>query len=256
MKVVILAGGYGTRLSEETKEVPKPMVRIGSMPIIWHIIKHYSHYGFNDFIIAANEKNNSLVMKKFFYDLMNLEEDITLDFSKKSTSFIKNKNNKWNIKIIDTGADTETAGRIFKLKSFIGNERFLVTYGDGVSDLNLNELIKTHESKKGIATLTAVRPTARFGYLSTEDNKVLDFEEKHPNREAFINAGYFVFEPEVFDYFNGDHLSLAVLKNIALDGKLFCHYHHGFWQCMDTMRDVRILRDKWESNNTEWKLWD
>ena len=255
MKVVILAGGFGTRLSEETKSIPKPMVKIGTMPIIWHIMKHYSYYGYNDFIIATNKLNNSLVLKKFFHDYMLLGNDICFDYHLNQVTNISKSTEDWKVQIIDTGSQTETAGRIAKLRNYIGNETFMATYGDGVSTVNIDKLLSTHIQSKGIATLTAVKPTARFGYLNLENNMVTDFIEKHPDQEAYINSGYFVFEPQVFDYFEGEDKSLAVLSEIANDRKLFTYFHDGYWQCMDTMRDVRILREKWDSGKADWVIW-
>ena len=255
MKVVILAGGFGTRLSEETKSIPKPMVKIGTMPIIWHIMKHYSYYGLNDFIIATNKLNNSFVLKKFFYDYMLLRGNIQLDYSENKISNNSSSTNNWKVQIVDTGAHTETAGRIAKLRPYIGDETFMATYGDGVSTVNLHQLLKTHNESGGIATLTAVKPTARFGYLDLDGNRVLDFIEKHPDQEAYVNSGYFVFEKEVFSYFEGEEKSLTVLSEVAKDNKLFTYFHEGFWQCMDTMRDVRILREKWDSGKPEWAVW-
>jgi len=225
MKCVILAGGKGTRISELTKNIPKPMIRILGKPILYHIMKHYSDYGFTDFIIAAGYKKN--IIKNFF---------------------INKKFPKWNIKIVDTGQNTMTGGRLRRLKKFLNNETFFLTYGDGLSNVNLNKLIKFHKKYKKISTLTSVRPPARFGAIKISRNKVTYFKEKSKLDEGWINGGFFVFEPEIFKYIKGDktYLEREPLQSISKRNQLLAFKHEGFWQCMDTMRDKYLLEKEFK----------
>jgi glucose-1-phosphate cytidylyltransferase len=222
MKVVILAGGKGSRLSELTKKIPKPMVRINNIPIIVHIMKHYSKYGFNDFIIAAGYKKN--IIKNFF----------------------KKKIKNWKVEVIDTGLNTMTGGRVKRLKRVLKSERFLLTYGDGISNINILNLVSYHKKKNGIATLTAVRPPARFGAIKINNGKVSVFREKSALDEGWINGGFFVCEPEIFDYLKNDKtiLESEPLQNLGKSKKLFAFKHTKFWYCMDTLRDKKILEKK------------
>ena len=257
MKVAILAGGVGTRLVEETQVKPKPMVQIGNQPILWHIMKHYAHYGHKDFYIALGYKGE--VIKRYMVDYCSLSSNITVDFS---TGQIKDQKNDarrdWTVHLIDTGDATLTGGRIKRLAPLIGNETFMLTWGDGVSNVDFDRLLEFHRSHGKLATVTAVRPPARFGRLEIEGNQVLVFSEKPQLGEGWINGAFFVLEPGVFDYIDGDMTQWErdPLERLAADGQLMAYLHDSFWQCMDTLRDKRLLEALWDSGKAPWKIWE
>ena len=251
MKVIILAGGLGSRLSEHTKDIPKPMLKIGNKPIIWHIMEIYSNYSHNDFYVAAGYKSEEI--KKYFIDYSIYNSDFTIDLSTNKTEIHKYHKVNWMVTVIDTGIETQTGKRIKDLKNFIGNETFMLTYGDGVSDVDINELTKFHKSHGKIATLTAVRPVARFGELNLNETKVMEFKEKNQINQGWANGGFFVLEPEVFDYINGDVMfEKTPLEKLAKDDNLMAYKHEGFWQCMDTKRDYNFLEKLYLDGNTPW----
>lgn len=256
MKVIILAGGLGTRLAEETTIRPKPMVEIGGHPILWHIMKHYGHFGFNEFFIALGYRGD--VIKRFFVDYYNLSGDMTIDLSRGAIETRDQKCEDWTVHLVDTGQETQTGGRVKRLEPWLKDETFMVTYGDGVCDVDLRELLKFHRSHGRIATVTAVRPPSRFGGLVFDGDIVTDFAEKPQIGEGWINGGFLVFEPELFKYLEGDHSSLEVdaLEHLASDGQLAAFRHDRFWQCMDTLRDKRLLETLWQEGRAPWKLWD
>lgn len=256
MKVAILAGGYGTRLAEETEVRPKPMVEIGGRPILWHIMKHYDHFGFSQFVIALGYKGEYI--KKYFVDYCSFDGDLTLDFH---TGGVRRENGtkpNWTVQLIDTGVETATAGRIKRLKPHLGNETFMLTWGDGVSDIDLHDLLAFHRSHGRLATMTAVRPVARFGHIEMEGDQIVQFAEKPQTHEGWINGAFFVVEPGIFDYIGGDDTSWekGPLENLAEDGQLMAYRHTSFWQCMDTLRDKYYLQQMWESGRAPWKLWE
>jgi glucose-1-phosphate cytidylyltransferase len=255
MKVVILAGGFGTRLTEETEAKPKPMVEIGGRPIIWHIMKHYAHYGFKEFFIALGYKGE--VIKHYFLDYRTLSGSMTVDLASGDTLVHDRAAEDWMVHLIDTGLDTLTGGRVKRLEPSLRNETFMVTYGDGVSDVPLDELLKFHRSHGRLATVTAVRPPARFGGLIFNGDLVAEFTEKPQIGEGWINGGFLVLEPGIFEYLKGDDTSLEAdaLEYLVADGQLGAYRHDRFWQCMDTMRDVRLLESLWQSGKAPWKVW-
>lgn len=255
MKVVILAGGFGTRLSEETNRVPKPMVEIGGRPILWHIMKYYSYYGFKEFIIALGYKGE--IIKEFFLNYYTLQGDMTIYLKNGKIKNYNNDSEDWIIHLIDTGLHTSTGGRLKRLESWLKNEKFMLTYGDGLTNLNLHDLSSFHCKWKRMATVTAVRPPARFGGLLFEGDLVSEFTEKPQIGEGWINGGFMVFEPEIFEYIYGDETRLEqdVLEKLACDRQLVAYKHTGFWQCMDTLRDVRLLEDLWNSGKAPWRVW-
>jgi glucose-1-phosphate cytidylyltransferase len=255
MKVGILAGGLGTRLSEETVEKPKPMVEIGGKPILWHIMMHYSHYGFDNFAIALGYKAEAI--KKYMVDYCSLNSNLTVNLRSGQIERHGGESPDWTVELIDTGLHTNTGGRIKRLIPYMGNETFMLTWGDGVSDINLNELLAFHRSHGKLATLTAVRPPARFGHLELEGDQICEFSEKPQTREGWINGAFFVLEPQVFDYIEGDDTQWekGPLERLAADGQLMAYKYSGFWQCMDTLRDKRRLESLWESGNAPWKTW-
>jgi glucose-1-phosphate cytidylyltransferase len=257
MKVVLLAGGMGTRISEETDHRPKPMIEIGGKPILWHIMKIYSHYGFNDFIVCCGYKG--YFIKEYFHHYYMYQCDLTVDLSNNDITYHRSKSEPWKVTLIDTGLSTMTGGRIKRIQEYIGNEPFMLTYGDGVGNININELIDFHHKNGKLATLTSVLPQGRFGSLEIEksSNKVLSFNEK-PDNGGWINAGFFVLEPGIFDYIkNGDSTiwEREPLENIAKDGQLVCYKHKGFWKPMDTLRDKNELENSWSSGKADWKIW-
>jgi glucose-1-phosphate cytidylyltransferase len=256
MKVAILAGGLGTRLSEETVVRPKPMVEVGEQPILWHIMKHYSHFGFKDFVIALGYKGEYI--KRYFMDYYHLSTNLTIDLSQGSVHPQHTVRDDWRINLIDTGTATNTGGRVKRLQPWLGEETFMLTYGDGISDLNLNDLIQFHRAQGRIATITAVRPPARFGGIVFDGDLVAQFTEKPQIGEGWINGGFMVLEPEVFQYLKDDDASLEAhaLERLANERQLAAYRHDGFWQCMDTLRDKRILDSMWDSGNPPWKLWE
>lgn len=258
MKVVILAGGYGTRISEESQFKPKPMIEIGSMPVLWHIMKLYSSYGFNEFVICAGYKQH--VIKEWFADYFLHTSDITFDFTQDDKIIVHNKRaEKWKVTVVDTGLDTMTGGRLKRIKSFIGNEPFFMTYGDGVADVNIKELLEFHKAHSKKATLTAVKPDSRFGVLDiTDNNQINAFREKSQVDSGYINAGFMVLEPDVLDYIKDDSVMFErePLEVLAENNQLMCFKHNGFWQCMDTLRDKVKLETLWVENKAPWKVWN
>jgi len=255
MKVVILAGGYGTRLAEETDRIPKPMVEIGGRPILWHIMKHYAHYGHKEFFIALGYKGE--VIKRYFLDYYTLNGSITINLVNGEVQAQEKECEDWIVHLMDTSLHTLTGGRIKRLEPWLKDETFMVTYGDGVSDIDLQDLLRFHRSQGKLATVTAVRPPARFGGLIFDGDLVAEFTEKPQIGEGWINGGFLVFEPGVFDYLEGDHTSLEAdaMERLAADRQLAAYRHEGFWQCMDTLRDVRLLESISQSGNPPWKVW-
>ena len=258
MKVLILAGGFGTRLSEETHLKPKPMVKIGGNPILWHIMKIYSAYGFNDFIILLGYKG--YYIKEYFANYFLHQSDVTIDLRTNKMEVHNNSSEPWKVTLIDTGLDTMTGGRIKQAKKYIGNEKFMLTYGDGVGNINIKELLEFHNSHNGYITVTSAQPEGRFGALEIdENNKVKSFIEKPKGNGNWINAGFFVCEPEVLDYIENETECIfeqKPLKNLAKDGKMYTYKHPGFWKPMDTLRDKRELEKLWNSGKAPWKIWN
>ena len=257
MKVVILAGGYGTRISEESHLKPKPMIEIGGKPILWHIMKEYSYYGFNEFIICCGYKQN--IIKQWFADYYLYNSDVTFDFSDNNKMTIHNNvAEPWKVTLVDTGLDTLTGGRVKRIEKYIGNETFMLTYGDGVSDINILDLVKFHKETGKMVTITAASVQQRFGVLDIDDeNVVSSFREKSTDDGSKINAGYMVLEPEVFKYISGDNemLENEPFHRIVELGQLAAYKFDGYWQCMDTKREHEKLEALWESGNAPWKHW-
>jgi glucose-1-phosphate cytidylyltransferase len=255
MKVAILAGGVGTRLAEETEIKPKPMVEIGGRPILWHIMQHYYSYGHKDFIIALGYKGDYI--KKYFTDYAALSGSMKISLRSKQVTHLDGNVPDWNVELIDTGNATLTGGRIKRLQPFIGNEPFMLTWGDGVSNVDLDKLLKFHKSHGKLATVTTVRPTARFGHIEFEGDRVARFTEKPQTAEGWINGAFFVIEPKVFDYIDGDttQFEKEPMEGLARDGQLMAYKHTGFWQCMDTLRDKKLLQDLWDAGDPPWKMW-
>lgn len=255
MKVAILAGGYGTRLAEETEIRPKPMVEIGGKPILWHIMMHYAYYGFKDFVIALGYKGEAI--KKYMVDYSSLNSDLTIDLKSGRIQTEQGDKPDWMVKLVDTGTNTQTGGRIKRLVKHLGKETFMLTWGDGVSDVNLNDLLAFHRSHGKLATMTAVRPPARYGHLNIENSRIVEFTEKPQTGEGWINGAFFVLEPGIFDYIDGDDTvwEKEPLERLAKDGQLMAYQHTSFWQCMDTLREKYILEKLWQSGNAPWKLW-
>jgi glucose-1-phosphate cytidylyltransferase len=257
MKVVILAGGLGTRLSEETDLKPKPMVEIGEFPIIWHIMKIYSYYGFTDFIICLGYKG--YVIKEYFANYFLHKSDIEIDIKNNEIEYLNSKTEPWKIKLIDTGLNTMTGGRIKRVKKYLENETFMMTYGDGLSNVNLNLLEQFHLKSNKMVSVTAVQPTGRFGSLSIkEEDNITTFLEKPPGDNFWINGGFFVMEPDVFDFIKGDQTiwEREPLEQISNINQLIAFKHNGFWHPMDTLRDKNYLNELWKSGNAPWRLWD
>jgi len=256
MKVVLLAGGFGTRLSEETDIKPKPMVEIGGKPILWHIMKIYSAYGFNDFIVCLGYKG--YVIKEYFANYFFHMSDVTIDLKNNQMEVHTVKAEPWKVTLVDTGLNTMTGGRIKRVKDYIGNETFMLTYGDGVGNINIKSLLEFHKQHGKYATLTAVQPSGRFGALDIEDIQVKNFKEKPKGDGAWINGGFFVLEPQIFEYIEGDETiwERDPLENLAKDGQLMAYKHTGFWKPMDTLRDKIQLQKLWETNQAPWKVWD
>ena len=256
MKVAILAGGFGTRLAEETEIKPKPMVEIGGKPILWHIMNIYSHFGFNDFIIALGYKGEFI--KKYMVDYCSLSSDLTVDMKNGEVKQNQRKKTDWTVRLIDTGLKTQTGGRIKRLAPYIGDETFMLTWGDGVCNIDLFELIDFHKSHGKLATMTAVRPPARYGHIDIENKVVKEFSEKPQTGEGWINGAFFVLEPEIFNYINGDETvwEKEPLEKLSRDGQLMAYQHQSFWQCMDTLREKYILEDLWQTGNAPWKIWE
>lgn len=257
MKIVILAGGYGTRISEESDLKPKPMLEIGNKPILWHIMKTYSYYGFNEFIICAGYKQH--IIKQWFADYYIYNSDITFDFSQGNKMVIHNNvSEPWVVTVIDTGLNTMTGGRVKRVKDYIGDETFMLTYGDGVADINIGELYKFHKEHGKLATMTAVRPEGRFGVMEIENNYISSFREKSQSDCDWINGGFMVLEPEVINYIRDDTIVLEKepMEHLSKAGELLCYKHKGFWQCMDTLRDKKKLEAMWAGGNAPWKVWE
>ena len=257
MKVVILAGGFGTRISEESEFKPKPMIEIGGMPILWHIMKEYSKYGYNEFVICAGYKQH--VIKKWFADYFLHMTDVTFDFTQENKMVIHDKYAEpWKVTVVDTGLNTMTGGRIKRIQKYIGNEPFFMTYGDGVADVDIDELLKYHKEHGKVATLTATDVNQRFGVLDlSEDNTVNEFKEKISDGSK-INVGYMVLNPKIFDYIEGDQtvFEKEPLQDLAKEGELKAYMHNGFWQCMDTKREKDKLEEMWANGTAPWKVWE
>lgn len=257
MKVVILAGGFGTRISEESHLKPKPMIEIGEKPILWHIMKMYSSYGFNEFVICCGYKQH--VIKEWFADYYLHNSDITFDFTKENKMIVHNTAlEPWKVTLVDTGLHTMTGGRIKRIREHLGGEPFMLTYGDGVADVNIPELIRFHEEHGQMATITSVQPGGRFGTLDiSEDGTISNFREKKKEDGGWINAGFMMLEPEIIDLIEGDSTVFEKypLEEAARRGQLNTYKHHGFWQCMDTMREREQLEQMWTSGNAPWKIW-
>ncbi|KAF0191105.1 MAG: glucose-1-phosphate cytidylyltransferase [Gammaproteobacteria bacterium] len=257
MKVVILAGGYGTRISEETQLKPKPMVEIGGKPILWHIMKIYSAYGLNDFIICCGYKG--YVIKEYFANYLLHMSDVTLDIKNSKMEIHHNSAEPWKVTLVDTGDGTGTGGRLRRVKKFLDNETFCMTYGDGVIDVDINELINFHKVQNTLATLTAVQPPGRYGAfsLSGDQERIAHFREKPKGDGAWVNGGFFVLEPAAVDYIQGDDVfwEKEPLSNLAENGMLAAYKHSGYWQAMDTLRDKNVLEDLWASGCAPWKVW-
>lgn len=256
MKVVILAGGLGTRLSEETELRPKPMVEIGERPILWHIMKIYAAYGFREFVIALGYKGE--FVKNFFLNYHHLHCNLTVHLRDGDVDVHDGDDEDWTVHLVDTGLKTETGGRIKRLAPVIGQEPFMLTYGDGVASVNIQQLVQFHREQGRLATVTAVRPPARFGGMVLSNNHVADFKEKPQIGEGWINGGFFVLEPQVLDYIAGDAVDWEreAIETLVAENQLSAYRHEGFWQCMDTLRDVRLLQDLWKSGNAPWKVWN
>ena len=256
MKVLILAGGFGTRLSEETSIRPKPMAEIGDRPILWHIMKSYAEYGYNDFVILLGYKG--YFIKEYFANYFLHLSDVEIDLGKNSIKTLESRSEDWKVTLVDTGLHTMTGGRIKRAQKIVGDEPFLLTYGDGVSDVNIDELVRFHKGHGKAITLTSYQPEGRFGALDIgEENHVRKFLEKPKGDKAWINSGFFVCEPKVFDYIDGDTTVFEQdpLENLASEGELFTYKHRGFWKCMDTLRDKNQLNDMWNGGNPRWKTW-
>ena len=255
MKVVILAGGYGTRISEESTIRPKPLVEIGGQPILWHIMKLYSHYGLNEFVICCGYKGH--MIKQYFHDYVLARSDVTFDLHANSITTHKNGVEHWRITCVDTGENTMTGGRLKRVQPYLDNEPFCLTYGDGVSDINIGEVIAFHRQSKATVTVTAVRQPGRFGVLNLMEDRVMGFREKGNEDGGFINGGFFVMQPEALDYIDGDDTTLErePLETLANEGLLAAYRHRGFWQPMDTLRDKMTLEELWKSGKAPWKTW-
>ncbi len=257
MKIVILAGGFGTRISEESHLMPKPMIEIGEKPILWHIMKYYSHFGYNEFIICCGYKQ--YVIKEFFADYYLHTSDVTFDFTAENKMIVHNNSSEpWKVTLVDTGLNTMTGGRIKRVASYIGNEPFMLTYGDGVADIDINKLVEFHKSHGKTATISSVQPGGRFGMLDIDsDESVKNFMEKSKEDGGWINAGFMVLNPEIMNYIDGDDCIFEryPLETVAAEGQLKAFKHEGFWQCMDTLRDKQLLEKLWENNDAPWKVW-
>jgi glucose-1-phosphate cytidylyltransferase len=260
IKTVILAGGVGTRLAEETEVRPKPMVEIGGKPILWHILMHYAHHGFHDFILALGYKGE--VIKRYMVEACSLHGNLRVDLrtgtvTKNGAHADDGPTEDWSVDLVDTGLNTETGGRVKRLAPYLQDGTFMLTYGDGVSDVDLNRLLDFHRSHGKLATVTAVRPPARFGRMDIDGERVVRFAEKPQLDQGWINGGFFVFEPAVLDYIEADDIPLqsTPLERLAHEGQLMAYRHESFWQCMDTLRDKLLLQRLWEQGNAPWKVW-
>lgn len=257
MKVVILAGGFGTRITEESHLKPKPMIGIGERPILWHIMKEYSYYGFNEFIICLGYKG--YVIKEFFSDYFLHTSDVTFDLSKNEMQVHDNFAEPWKVTLVDTGLKTMTGGRIKRIQKYVGEEPFMLTYGDGVSNIDINQLLSFHKTQGKLATITSINAGQRFGVLDiSKNNEILSFREKNNDDGSFINGGYMVLEPEVFNYIKDDNtvFEKEPLEQLAKNHELVAYKHNGFWKCMDTLRDKNQLEEMWNSGHAPWKVWE
>jgi len=255
MKAVILAGGFGTRLSEETGSIPKPMIEIGARPLLWHLMRLFSHHQINDFIVALGYKSE--VIKQYFLQYPQLQSDLRIDLASGAVMSEENNAEAWQIELVDTGTRTMTGGRLLQLKNRL-DDTFIFTYGDGLSNIDINELVAFHKSHGKLATVTAVKPVSRFGLMKiAEDGQVMAFAEKPDYQDELVNGGYFVLEPGVFSYINGDDTvwEQQPCEQLAADGQLMAYHHPGFWQCVDTLHELRILRNLWDSGSAAWKVW-
>jgi glucose-1-phosphate cytidylyltransferase len=255
MKVVILAGGFGTRISEESYLKPKPMIEIGGHPILWHIMKMYSRYGFNEFVVCAGYKQHAI--KEYFADYFLHCSDITFDFTQNGEMTIHNNvSEPWKVTVVDTGLNTMTGGRIKRIAKYLGGERFMLTYGDGVSDVPLDEVLRFHESHGKLGTITAVHPDGRFGVMDMDGDCIRSFREKNVEDVGWVNGGFMVLEPEVIDYIDGDStvFEKAPIEALSAAGQLMAYKHSGFWQCMDTLRDKEKLENLWASGKAPWRV--
>ena len=254
MKVIILAGGFGTRLSEYTETIPKPMVTVGGKPIIWHIMRSYAHFGHKDFYLALGYKAE--VIKEYFLHYRSLNADFTVDLSNGSVVPHQTDETDWKVTLVHTGLESMTGGRVKRLQEFIGNEPFMLTYGDGVADIDLEALLNFHKSHGKMVTVSAVHPGARFGEIEMQEQQVISFQEKPQTGQSWINGGYFIIEPEFFDLIEGDQtiLEREPLEKVAETGELMAFHHDGYWQCMDTRRDRDQLEALWESGHAPWKV--
>ena len=255
MKVGILAGGVGSRLAEETEVRPKPMVEIGGRPILWHIMKYYAAFDLNRFVVALGYKGEYI--KRYMVDYCHLYNDLTVHQGQGRVEVHDGPRDDWTAELIDTGQGTNTGGRIKRLQPYLGDETFMLTWGDGVANVDLNQLLEFHKSHGKLATLTAVRPTARFGRLELDGNQIAEFSEKPQTGEGWINGAFFVLEPGIFDYIAGDDTQWEKepLEELAKDGQLMAYLHEGFWQCMDTLREKQLLQSMWDGGNAPWKVW-
>jgi len=261
VKVAILAGGAGTRLAEETSVRPKPMVEIGGRPILWHIMKSYAHYGFNEFTIALGYRGNDI--KRYMLDLYEVDGSLQIDYSQRRVArngydhSLMDGIDNWQVDLVDTGVPTQTGGRIRRLAPYLGSSTFMVTYGDGLANINIKELLDFHRRHGRLATVTAVRPSARFGALEINGDQVTNFREKRALDEGWINGGFFVLEPEVLNYISGDDTiwEREPLERLARDGQLSAYRHDSFWQCMDTLREKMVLQELWDRGEAPWKVW-
>ena len=256
MKTVILAGGYGTRISEESHLKPKPMIEVGSKPILWHIMKHYSTFGFNDFVICCGYRQH--MVKEYFSNYFLHNSDVTFDLRSGNTVNVSHTGAEpWRVAVVDTGLETMTGGRVRRVRQYVGSEAFMLTYGDGISDVDITALVGFHKSHGKIATLTVVRPEGRFGVLDMDGSQIMAFREKSEDDVSYINGGFMVFNQGVFDYLYDDMtvLERSPFERLAADGQLMAYKHDRFWQCMDTQRDKDKLEDLWRSGQAPWKKW-
>lgn len=255
MKVMILAGGVGSRLAEETTIRPKPMVEIGGLPILWHIMSHYASFGHDEFVVALGYKGEEV--KRYFADRCSLIGDLAIDLGAGNVESRGGRRPDWNLELIETGADTQTGGRIKRLQPYSGGGTFMLTWGDGVSDIDIDALVAFHKNHGKLCTMTAVRPPARFGHMEMDGDAIVEFSEKPQTGEGWINGAFFVCEPEIFDYIDGDTTpwEREPLESLAKDGQLMAYRHESFWQCMDTLRDKQHLQALWDSGQAPWKVW-